>query len=96
MPEKKSNQLVKTICDKKGVISMKLAAKMNAERHFAGRIVKEAAVRTYTRIRRPEYRPELEQRQKRECGKDKGRNTYFEPHQRRDGPSCFPVTSSYR
>ena len=27
MPEKKSNQLVKTICDKKGVTSMKLAAR---------------------------------------------------------------------
>ena len=46
MPDEKSNQLVKTICDKKGVTSMKLAAKMNAERYFAGRVVKEAAVRT--------------------------------------------------
>ena len=39
------------------------------------------------RIRRPEFRPELEQRQKGECGKDKGKNTHFEPHRRRDGPS---------
>ena len=79
MPEKKSDQLVKTICDKKGVTSMKLAAKMNAERSFAGRIAREAAVRTYKRTRCPEFRPELEQRQKRGCGKDKGRNTHFDP-----------------
>ena len=31
MPEKKRNQLVKTIWDKKGVTSMKLAEKMNAD-----------------------------------------------------------------
>ena len=70
-----------------------LAAKMNAERFFAGRIVREAAVK---RISCTEIRPELEQRQKRECGKDKGRNTRFEPYRRRDGPTCCPVTSSYR
>ena len=29
MPEKKRNQLCKAVCDKKGVTSMKLAAKMN-------------------------------------------------------------------
>ena len=69
---------------------------MNAERYFARKLLKEAAVRTYKRIRRPQFKPELEQRRKRECGKDKGRNTHFEPHRRRDGPSCCPVTSSYR
>ena len=37
MPEKKRNQLVKTICDKKGVTSMKLDGKMNADRPFVGR-----------------------------------------------------------
>ena len=31
-----------------------------------------------------------------DCGEDKGRNTHFEPHRRRDGPSCCPVTSSYQ
>ena len=34
MPEKKRNQLVKTIWDKKGVTSMKVAEKMNADRSF--------------------------------------------------------------
>ena len=96
MPEKKRNQLVKTIWDKKGVTSMKLAEKMNADRSFVDKIVREAAVETYTRIRRPEFRPELEQRQKMDCGKDKGRIAHFEPHRRRDGPSCRPVTSSYQ
>ena len=44
---------------------MKLAEKMNADRSFVDKIVREvAAVRTYTRIRRPEFRPELEQRQR--------------------------------
>ena len=46
MPEKKRNQLVKTIWDKKGVTSMKLAEKMNADRSFVDRIVREAAVKT--------------------------------------------------
>ena len=96
MPEKKRNQLVKTILDKKGVTSMTLAEKIIAERSFVDRLVREAPVRTYARIRHPEFRPELEQRQKRDCGKDKGRNAHFEPHRRRDGPSCCPVTSSYR
>ena len=73
---------------------MKLAEKMNADRSFVDRIVREAAG-TYMRIRHPEFMPELEQRQKRDCGKDKGRNAHFEPHRRRDGPSCCPVTSSY-
>ena len=56
MPEKKRNQLVQTIWDKKGVTSVKLAEKMimSADRSFVDRIVREAAVRTYTRIRRPE------------------------------------------
>ena len=69
MPEKKRNQLAKTVWDKKGVTSMKLAEKMNADvdRSFVNRIVREAAVGTYTRIRRPELRPELEQRQKMDC-----------------------------
>ena len=75
---------------------MKLAEKMNHDRSFVDRIVREAAVGKYTRIRRPEFRPELEQRQERDCGKDKGRNAHFESHRRRDGPSCCPVTSSYR
>ena len=97
MPEKKRNQLVNlTICDNKGVTSVKLAEKMNADRSFVGRFVREAADRTYKRIRRPQLRPRLEQRQKWECGKNKGRNTHFEPHRRRDGPSCCPVTSFYR
>ena len=68
--------------------------KMNADRSYVGRIVREAAVTTYKRIRLPEFRPKLEQRQKRECGKDNGTNTHFEPHRHRDGPSCCPVTSS--
>ena len=61
MPEKKRNQLVKTIWDKKGVASMQLAEKMNADKYrsFVGRIVREAAVRTFKRIRRPEFRPGL-------------------------------------
>ena len=46
MPEKKGNQLVNTIGDKKGVASMKLAVKMNADRSFVSRIAREA-VRTY-------------------------------------------------
>ena len=54
--------------------------------------VEEAGVRTYKKIRRPEFRPELEQRRKWECGKDKGRNTDIEPHWRRDGHSCCPVS----
>ena len=54
MPEKKRNQLVKTIRDKKGVTSMKLAGKMNADRSFVDRIVREAVVKTYTRITPPE------------------------------------------
>ena len=58
---------------------MKLAEKMNADRSFVDRIVREAAVKTYTRIRRPEFRPELEQRQKMDCGKDKGIIAHFEP-----------------
>ena len=71
--------------------------KMNADRSFVDKIVREAAVKTsYTRIRRPEFRPELEQRQKMDCGKDKGRNAHFEPHWRRDGASYCPVTSSYQ
>ena len=73
---------------------MKMAEKMNSDRSFVGRLVREAAVRTYTRIRRPEFRPELKQRQKRDRGKDKGKNAHFEPHQHRYGPSCCPVTSS--
>ena len=83
---KKRNQLVKTIGDRKGVTSMKVAEKMNADRSLVGRIVREAAFRTYKKIRRHECRPKLEQRQnlKRECGKNKGRNTHFEPHRRRD------------
>ena len=96
MPEKKRNRLVKTIWDKKGVTSMKLAEKMNADRSFADRIVREAAVKTYTRIRRPEFRPELEQRQNMDSGKDKDRIAHFEPHRHRDGPSCRPVSSSYQ
>ena len=61
--KKKRNQLVKTltICDNKGVTSIKLA-KMNADGSFVGRFVREAAVRTYKRIRRPEFRQRLEQR----------------------------------
>ena len=61
IPEKTRSQLVKTIWDKKGVTSMKLAEKMNADRSFVDRIVREAAVRTSRdkRIRRPELRPEL-------------------------------------
>ena len=51
MPEKKRNQLVKTIWDKKGVTSMKLDGKMNADRSLVDRIVREATVKTYTRIR---------------------------------------------
>ena len=98
MTEKKRNQLVKTIWDKKVVTSMKLAEKMNAERSLVDRIVREAAVKTYTSIRHPEFRPELEQRprQKMDCGKEKSRNAHFEPYRRREGPSCCPVTSSYR
>ena len=96
MPEKKRNQLVKTIWDKKGVTSMKLAEKMNADRSLVNRIVWEAAVKTYTGIRHSEFRPELEQRQKMDCGKDKGRIAHFEPHRRRDELSCCPVTSSYQ
>ena len=46
MPEKKGNQLVNTIGDKKGVASMKLAVKMNVDRSFVSRIAREA-VRTY-------------------------------------------------
>ena len=65
---------------------MKLAAKINAGTFFVDRIVREAAVRTSKRIRNPDFRPEQEQRQKRKCGKDNGRNAHFEPHQRRDGP----------
>ena len=57
---------------------MKLAEEMNADRSFVDRIVRKA-VKTYTRIRRPEFRPEREQRQKLDCGKDKGRNAHFEP-----------------
>ena len=93
MPEMKRNQLVKTICEKKGVSYMKLAVKMNAERPFVARIVREAAVRTYKRVGRPELRSEMEQRQKRECGKTRAKHP-FESHQHRDGPSCCPVTSS--
>ena len=102
MPEEKSNQLVKATCDKKRVTSMKLAAKMNAERYFAERIVREAAVRTYKRIRRPGFRPELEQRQRRELrwkGQRQTRPPILAEPQRpiyRDGPSCCPVSSSYR
>ena len=45
MPEKNKNQLVKTIWDKKGVTSMKLAEEMNADRPvFVDRIVREAAI----------------------------------------------------
>ena len=65
MPQKKRIQLVKTIWDKKKVTSMKLAEKMNADRSFVDRIVREAAVRTYMRIWRPEFRPELEQAKER-------------------------------
>ena len=36
MREKKRNQLAKTICDKKGVTSMKLATEMNADRFSVG------------------------------------------------------------
>ena len=79
MTEKKRNQLVKTIWDKKGVTSMKLAEKMKADRSWVDRIVREAAVKIYTRTRHPEFRPELEQRQKMDCGKEKGRNAHFEP-----------------
>ena len=63
---------------------MKLAEMMNADRSIAGRIVREAVVRTYKTIRCPEFRPDLEQWQKRDCGKDKGRNrnAHFEPHRR--------------
>ena len=49
MPEKKRNRLVKTIRDKKGVTSMKLAEKMNAGRSFVGRIVRKTADKTYKR-----------------------------------------------
>ena len=75
---------------------MKLAEKMNVDGSFIDRIVREVAVRTYMRITRPEFRPGLGQRAKWDCGKDKGRNAYFGPHRRKDGPSCCPITSSYR
>ena len=96
MQKNKRNSLVKAICDKKGFTSMILAGNLNADMSFVGKIVREAGVRTYKGIKHPEFRPELEQRQKRECGKNKGRNTHFEPYRHRDGPSCCPITSSYR
>ena len=73
-----------------GVTSMKLAEQMNDDRSFVDRIVREAAVKTNTRIRRSEFRPELEHRQKMDCGKDNGRNAHFEPHLRRDRPLAVP------
>ena len=80
MPEKKRNQLIKAICDKKGVTSMELAAELNVDRsRSVGRIVREAAVMTTKRIRSPEFIPELEQRQKRACRKDKGRISILSP-----------------
>ena len=79
----------------KGDTSMILAATMNSDRFFVGRMVRKAALRTYKRIRRPEFRPQLEQRKKRNCGKGNGGNIRFEPHRRREGPSCCSVTSSY-
>ena len=84
--------LVKTICDKKGVTSMKLAEMMNADRSFVGRIVRdsEAAVRTYKRIRRPEFRPELEQRQKKECGKERTETPILSPTSMEMGPLTAP------
>ena len=58
--EEDCGQLVKTVCDKKGVVSMTLAANMNVDRSFVGRIVREAGVTTYKGIRsQAEFRPEL-------------------------------------
>ena len=95
--EYKRNQLIKTICNKKGVTSLSwLAAKMTADRSFVGRIVRKAILLGHTRESRcPEFRPELEQMQKRDCEKE-GKKQPFEPHRRKDGPSCCPVTLSYR
>ena len=56
---------------------MKLAEKMNADMSFVDRIVGEAAVRTYTTIRRPEFRPELEQRRKEGLWKGPGQKSPF-------------------
>ena len=57
----------------------------------------EADVRTYKKIRRPEFRPRRAGTETKEgMWKDKVRNTHFEPHWRRDGHSCCPVSSSYR
>ena len=67
IPEKKRNQLVEPVCDKNAVNSMKLAAKMNVDRSFVGRIVKKAGVTTCEEIRSREYCPDLDQRQKRAC-----------------------------
>ena len=46
MPEKKRKQLVKSVCDKNGVTSMKMAAQMNVD-SFDNRILMEADVTTY-------------------------------------------------
>ena len=46
MPEKKINQLVKTINDKKGFTLKKLAANLNVGKFFGDRIVREAAAMT--------------------------------------------------
>ena len=90
MPEKKRNQLVKTICHNKGVTSVKLAEKMNADRSFVGRFVREATVRTYKRIRRPQLKPRLEQRQKTECGKNKAETPILCHTGREMDPLAFP------
>ena len=93
---KEEEPACQNLCANNGVTSVKLAGKINADRSFVGRFVREAAVRTYKRIRRPKFRPRLEERQKSERGKSKGRKTHFEPRRRRDGPPCCATTSSYR
>ena len=95
MSEKKRNQLVKAVYDKERVTSKKLAANFNVDRLFVDRIVREAAVITYRRATDPEFSLELEQKQKRACGQKMGQNIHFEPHRRRGGPSCSPITSFY-
>ena len=104
MPEKKRNQLVKTICDKKVVTSTNWPQLEDEcwqvfSSVMISRIVREVAVRQLKRIGHP-IESLLGQSWPGNRGKRRNvgrtRVNTFEHHWHRDGPSCCPVTSSYR
>ena len=96
MPEKKRSQLVQAIY--LGSHLKETGSKFECWQVLCRRNCEGgcSAVMTYRRAIGPDFSQELEQRQERACQKKIGQNILLEPHRRRGGPSCSPITSFCR